>query len=46
MWGVTVTEVEVDILTGEHHVIRADILEDAGLATNPIVDIGQVNTSF
>ena len=40
------TEVEVDILTGEHHVIRADILEDAGLATNPIVDIGQVNTSF
>ena len=46
MWGVTVSEVEVDILTGEHRVVRADILNDAGLSTNPSVDIGQVEGAF
>ena len=46
VWGVTVSEVEVDILTGEHHVLRVDILNDAGLAVNPNVDIGQVEGAF
>ena len=40
VWAVAVTEVEVDILTGEMYVVRADLLEDAGLSTSPIVDIG------
>ena len=37
---------EVDILTGEMYVVRADLLEDAGLSTSPIVDIGQVEGAF
>ena len=39
VWGVTVTEVEVDILTGEMRIVRADVLEDAGLSTSPVVSI-------
>ena len=46
VWGVAVTEVEVDILTGEMRIVRADLLEDAGLSTSPIVDIGQVEGAF
>jgi len=46
IWGVAVTEVEVDILTGEMFIVRADVLEDAGLSTSPQVDIGQVEGAF
>jgi len=46
VWAVGVTEVEVDILTGEMYVVRTDILEDAGLSTSPIVDIGQVEGAY
>ena len=37
IWGVAITEVEVDILTGEMFIVRADITEDAGLSTSPLV---------
>ena len=39
VWGVAITEVEVDILTGEMYIVRADILEDAGLSTSPQVKL-------
>jgi len=43
--GVACSEVEVDMLTGAHHIISTDILMDVGDSLNPAIDIGQVRNS-
>ncbi|XP_042880077.1 xanthine dehydrogenase/oxidase-like [Penaeus japonicus] len=45
-FGAAVTEVEVDCLTGDHSVLRTDIVMDVGDSLNPAVDIGQVEGAF
>lgn len=45
IYGVVVSEVEVDVLTGEMYVVRADLVEDTGTSISPMVDIGQVNAN-
>jgi xanthine dehydrogenase large subunit len=45
-FGGAVVEVEVHGLTGEHRVIRADILHDVGDSLVPSIDKGQVEGAF
>jgi len=37
VWAAVATEVEVDALTGEMNIVRADLIEDTGLAISPEV---------
>ena len=45
-FGAACSEVEVDTLTGEHAVLRADVVMDLGKSLNPALDIGQIEGAF
>jgi xanthine dehydrogenase large subunit len=45
-YGASVSEMEVDTLTGEYRLRRVDILHDAGQSLNPAIDLGQIEGGY
>ncbi|XP_046579119.1 xanthine dehydrogenase/oxidase-like [Haliotis rubra] len=45
-YSAAVTEVELDVLTGQSQIRRVDILFDCGESLNPTIDIGQIEGAY
>ncbi len=45
-YGVALSEVIIDTLTGESRVEQVDILHDVGHSLNPAIDLGQIEGGF
>jgi len=46
VWVLAVTEVEIDVLTGEYKISRTDLFEDTGKSLSPAVDLGQIEGGY
>ncbi|CAG8551090.1 15786_t:CDS:10 [Acaulospora morrowiae] len=44
--GAACTEVEIDTLTGDHTILRTDLVMDIGRSINYAIDIGQIEGAF
>eukprot|EP01125_Pyxidicula_operculata_P013386 TRINITY_DN4438_c0_g2_i2.p1 TRINITY_DN4438_c0_g2~~TRINITY_DN4438_c0_g2_i2.p1 ORF type:complete len:1236 (+),score=297.56 TRINITY_DN4438_c0_g2_i2:108-3815(+) len=46
VYSVAMTEVELDVLSGEVEIVRSDVIYDAGNSINPLMDVGQCEGGF
>lgn len=46
VFGMAISEVEVDLLTGDTKILRTDILHDTGLSLDETIDKGQIEGAF
>ncbi|GFD80029.1 xanthine dehydrogenase molybdopterin binding subunit [Tenacibaculum sp. KUL118] len=45
-YGVSMSEVSIDTLTGEYTVDKVNVIHDVGNSLNPAIDIGQIEGAF
>jgi len=45
-FGVAVSELDVDVITGEVELLRTDMIYDCGRSLNPAIDVGQAEGAF
>lgn len=45
-YGASCTEVEIDVLSGDMRILRADMIMDVGNSLNPTIDIGQIEGAY
>ncbi|POO01417.1 Aldehyde oxidase/xanthine dehydrogenase [Trema orientale] len=45
-YGAAVSEVEINLLTGQTTILQSDIIYDCGQSLNPAVDLGQIEGAF
>lgn len=46
VYGVCISEIQLDLLTGEHIILRSDIIHDTGLSIDEKIDKGQIEGAF
>ncbi|KAK3736913.1 hypothetical protein RRG08_000655 [Elysia crispata] len=45
-FGAACTEIQIDCLTGDHKLLRTDLVMDVGNSLNPAIDVGQIEGAF
>lgn len=45
-YGAGLSEVVVDVITGETKIVQSDLVYDCGISLNPAIDIGQAEGAF